>query len=135
MKTLNPEYAMLSLIAFTCLSMNVWAQKEEGHKNRKAHPERYGHYGKHHDKTYLSKNDLLSNKINRVTQADSLQAMRMKPIIDKSAERLNMLQRDFQQKKGMVMDSLKLQLKSILKEDQLHKFDEFNKTIRKNHWR
>ena len=135
MKTLNPEYAMLCLIALTCLSMNVWAQKEEGHKSRKAHHGRYGHYGKHHGKNYINKNDLLSNKINRVTQADSLQAMRMKPIIDKSSERLNMLQRDFQQKKGMVMDSLKLQLKSILKEDQLHKFDEFNMTIRKNHWR
>lgn len=135
MKTLKIKLAMLCIIAFTCLSMSAWAQTEGGNRNGKRNHRRYGLHRKHHGKNYLDKNDLLSNKINRVTQADSLQAKKMKPIIDKSAERLNLLQRDFQQKKGMVMDSLKQQLKSILKEDQLNKLDDFNKTKRKNHWR
>ncbi len=78
---------MLYLIAFTCLSMGAWEQKEKGHSNRKRNDGRYGHHKKHHIKNYLHKNDLLSNKINRVTQADSIQAKRMNPIIDKTSAR------------------------------------------------
>jgi Spy/CpxP family protein refolding chaperone len=118
MITISRKAVMLSIIAFTCLSASVVAQD---HKNGKGHQ---GRHGGHRSYSGKFKNHSLADKVNRVTQADSIQAKKMKPIIDKASTRLEVLRAEYQKKEKIVMDSLSLQLKPLLKDDQKKRLDE-----------
>jgi hypothetical protein len=120
MLTIYKKVVMLGIITFTCLSASVGAQD---HKSGKGH---HGRHGDHGSYSGNFKNHSLADKVNRVTQADSIQAKKMKPIIDKVSTRLGVLRAEYQKKEKIVMDSLSLQLKPLLKDDQKKRLVEFS---------
>jgi hypothetical protein len=111
------------MIALISLSMSTWAQKEGDNRHGRGH---HGKHGEHRNYDHRSKNSTLADKVYRITQADSIQAKKMKPIIDKASNRLKILKADFKKKEKMVLDSLNQQLKPLLKDDQKKRLDDFN---------
>ena len=93
--------------------------------------DRHGHHGKHHDggrdKHYNESSGKrnLSDKVYRITQADSVQKQKMKPAVDRASKRLESLRLSYQKQEKRVLDSLSLQLKPILKEEQLQKLNDW----------
>ncbi|MBS1557298.1 MAG: hypothetical protein JST69_01120 [Bacteroidetes bacterium] len=83
-----------------------------GHDNKKYS---YDHSGK----------SSLANRVYRVTDADSVQKIKMKPVLDKTAKRLEALRASYQKQEKRVLDSLSTQLKPMLKEDQLKKLNDW----------
>jgi hypothetical protein len=124
MQRLNGKVTMLGIIMFMCLSVSVWAQKKDDKRNGKEYHGRHGHHSGHRGGGYRS--GTLAEKINHITQADSIQAKKMKPIVDKASVRLKVLRDDFHKKEKVVMDSLNLQLKPLLKDDQKKRLDDFS---------
>ena len=113
--------SLMSLFLFTMLSPDGLAQgKSNRHRDRHRHHggDYYGHRGSqmHGD---------LSSKIYRVTHADSLQAKKMKPLLDKASNRIEILRANYHLQEKRVLDSLRFQLKPILKEDQLKRLEDF----------
>jgi hypothetical protein len=95
-----------------------------------------GHHGKGHngrDKSYDQKEGKrnLSDKIYRITQADSVQKIKMKPLVDKASKRMETLRASYQAQEKKVLDSLRTKLKPILKEEQLKRLDDFGNRSRK----
>ena len=112
------------VVLLLSISQVGWAQhghrKDDGHNGK-------GHYGKNH---YGHRGDVdgkrnLSAKIYRVTQADSIQRKKMQPVVDKAEKRLSVLRTKYQEQEKKVLDSLRLQLKPILKEDQWKRLEDF----------
>jgi hypothetical protein len=104
------------------LSANTFAQhgySKHGKSDR-------GNHDKRISNTKSSTQDAFSNHIYRVTEADSLQKMKMKPVLAKTSKRLESLRLSYQKQEKRVMDSLSLQMKPILKEDQLKRLDDYN---------
>ena len=62
--------------------------------------------------------DSMTQKVYRITNADSLQKIKMKPAIDKASKMLEALRADYQTQEMRVLDSLSLQVKPFLREDQ-----------------
>jgi hypothetical protein len=109
---------LLSLGLATVVSLGAMAQGHGGGHHR-------GHDG--HDK-YRYENSgkkNLSDKVYRVTQADSLQKQKMKPAVDRASKRLESLRLSYQKQEKRVMDSLSLQVKPYLKEEQLKKLNDW----------
>ncbi len=115
------------MVALACMvligaSGSVFAQRGDSYRNGKGRDHGDGKYASaRHD----SKKSF-SNKIYRITEADSLQEIKMKPIVDRASKRLESLQMSYQKQEKRVMDSLSIQLKPILKEDQMKRLDDFN---------
>jgi hypothetical protein len=124
MKTMNVKMAVLGIAVFTCLSVSAWAQKKDDNQNGKGHYGRHSHHSGHRGGGF--KNGTMAERVYRITQADSIQAKKMKPIVDKASDRLKNLRADFQKKEKVVLDSLNLQLKPLLRDDQKKRLDEFN---------
>lgn len=103
---------------------NVSAQRGDSYRHNKDR----GHHNKgryHGDGKQAGKSNF-SNRIYRMTDADSLQSIKMKPVVDRTSKRLDALRISYQKQEQRVMDSLKLQLKPILKEEQLKSLDRFS---------
>ncbi len=90
------------------------------------------HHGRHGDKErhqkhggYKFKTHDLSAKVYRITNADSIQVKKMKPFVDKASKRLETLRTEYHRKEMKVLDSLQLQIKPLLKEDQLKRLSDF----------
>jgi hypothetical protein len=120
----NGKISMLGIIVFSCLSVSVWAQKKDDNQNGKEHHRRHGHHCSQRGGGY--KIGTLADKVYYVTQADSIQTKKMKPIVDKASTRLKALRDDFRKKEKLVLDSLNLQLKPLLKDDQKKRLDDFS---------
>ena len=104
------------------ISQVGWAQhghrKHDGHNGKGRHSK--NHYGYNVDGKIN-----LSARIYRVTQADSVQMKKMQPMLDKAAKRMDVLRTKYQDQEKKVLDSLRLQLKPILKEDQWKRLEDF----------
>lgn len=91
------------------------------------------HKGRHHKahgdgkRKYGGMNTDFSHKIYRITEADSTQKIKMKSLLAKADKRLEVFRKDFQDKEKKLIDSVKAQLKPILREDQFKKLEEFKK--------
>lgn len=120
---------MLGIAMFTCLSVSVWAQKKDDNQKNKEHHGRHGHYSGHRGGY---RNGTLADKVYHITQADSIQAKKIKPMVDKASIRLGVLRAEYQKKEKIVMDSLNLQLKPLLKDDQKKRLDDFSE--KKSKW-
>lgn len=120
----NGKISLLGIIVFSCLSVSVWAQKKDGNQNGKEHHGRHGHHSSHRGSSY--RNGTLADKVYYITQADSIQTKKMKPIVDKASNRLKALRDDFEKKEKSVLDSLNQKLKPMLKDDQKKRLDDFS---------
>lgn len=111
---------MLSLGLATLMSVSAMAQHGEGHHRSKHDGERDG---KHRPGNSYQRN--LSDKVYHITQADSVQKMKMKPAVDRASKRLETLRVNYKKQEKRVMDSLTLQVKPYLKEEQLKKLSDW----------
>ncbi len=125
MGTIKGKLTVLGIVLFTCLSVSAWAQKKEDGQNGKGNYGKHGHH-RNHGARGDYKNGTMADKVYRITQADSIQAKKMKPIVDKASNRLRTLRADYQKKEKIVLDSLNLLLKPLLKDDQKKRLDDFN---------
>jgi hypothetical protein len=110
---------LLSLGLATIVSLGAMAQ-DRGGDHHKRHD---GNHGK--NRTEKSGKRNLSDRIYRVTAADSLQKQKMKPAVDHASKRLESLRLSYQKQEKKVMDSLSLQVKPYLKEEQLKKLSDW----------
>ena len=118
MKTTSWKW-LLSLGLATIVSIGAIAQGHDG-----GHHKRHdGDHSKHHYANSGKRN--LSDKIYRVTEADSLQKQKMKPSVDRASKRLESLRLSYQKQEQRVLDSLSLQVKPYLKEEQLKKLNDW----------
>jgi len=118
MKTKSWKW-LLSLGLATIVSMGAMGQ---GHGGDHHHGDG-GNHRKNHAEKSGKRN--LSDKIYRVTQADSLQKQKMKPAIDHASKRLESIRLSYQKQEKRVMDSLSLQVKPFLKEEQVKKLNDW----------
>src|SRR5579859_5334717 len=107
---------LLGLGLATLVSLSAMAQDGRGR-----------HHG-HSDRKAVHRNDRgdkknLSNKIYRITEADSVQKLKLKPAIDHASKRLESLRLSYQKQEKRVLDSLSLQAESVLKDDQWQKLN------------
>ena len=63
--------------------------------------------------------------VRHITGADSLQALKFKPAVDKTAKRLEALRTKFRQQEKLALDSLGTQLKKQLTEEQWKRWEDF----------
>ena len=118
MKT-NSWKWLLSLGLATIVSLGAMAQgHHDGH-----HKKHDGDHGKHYYANSGKRN--LSDKVYRVTEADSVQKQKMKPAVDRASKRLESLRLNYQKQEKRVLDSLSLQVKPYLKEEQLKKLNDW----------
>ena len=111
------------------ISQVGWAQ--HGHRKHDGHDGK-GRHGKNQYGHNMDGKRNLSARIYRVTQADSVQMKKMQPMLDKAAKRMDVLRTKYQDQEKKVLDSLRLQLKPILKEDQWKRLEDFkNKNLDK----
>jgi hypothetical protein len=123
MKTLKTLGVVLVGLLLS-ISQVGWAQhghrKHDGHDGKGRHGKDY--YG---NRANVDGKRNLSAKIYRLTQADSIQQKKMQPIVAKAEKRLIVLRTKYQEQEKKVLDSLRLQLKPILKEDQWKRLEDF----------
>lgn len=113
---------LVGILLISVITVNAVAQSND----KRDHHGRHGDKGRHqkHD-GYKYKTHDLSARVYRITNADSLQAKKMKPFVDKASKRLETLRTEYHRKEMKVLDSLQLQLKPLLKEEQLKKLSDF----------
>jgi|GEM_PF-3447343 len=117
MKTTSWKW-LLSLGLATIVSLSAMAQgHHDGH-----HKKHDGDHSKHY---YANSGRNLSDKVYRVTEADSVQKQKMKPAVDRASKRLESLRLSFQKQEKRVLDSLSLQVKPYLKEEQQKKLNDW----------
>ncbi len=114
---------LLGLGLATTICMSALAQDGRGHH-------RNGHDGgRHGGKNKYSTENVgrgdLSERIYRVTGADSVQKQKMKPAVDRASKRLESLRLSYQKQDRRVMDSLSLQVTPYLKEEQQKKLTDW----------
>ena len=109
---------LLGLGLATAICVSAMAQGGRGD-----HRKRHGGWGKRHIES-VSKGEL-SDKIYRITGADSLQKQKMKPAVDRATKRLESLRLNYQKQEKRVLDSLSLQIKPYLKEEQIKKLTDW----------
>ncbi len=117
MKTNSGKW-LLSLGLVTAMCMGAMAQGHGDH-----HQRHDGKGGRHKYENSAKRN--LSEKIYHVTQADSLQKLKMKPSVDRASKRLESLRLAYQKQEKRVLDSLSLQVKPYLKEEQVKKLNDW----------
>lgn len=117
MKTNSVKW-LLSLGLATAVCMGALAQGHGDH-----HQRHDGKRGRHHEEKSGKKD--LSERIYQITQADSLQKQKMKPSVDRASKRLASLRLSHRKQEKSVLDSLSLQVKPYLKEEQLKKLNDW----------
>lgn len=108
---------LLGLGLAALVSLSAMAQDGRGR-----HHQRHGNKGDKHHQESRGKNNL-SDKVYRITTADSVQKQKLKPAIDHASKRLESIRLSYQKQEKRVLDSLTLQAKPILKEDQWQKLN------------
>lgn len=121
MKTKRSWGLLLGFI-FAAIAMSGAMAQGHGHDRGNGHTKRgqgkqeYSHSGK----------SSLANRVYHITGADSVQKIKMKPVLDKATKRLEALRTSYRKQQKRVMDSLSVQLKPVLKEDQLKKLNDWH---------
>ena len=108
---------LLSLGLATAVAVGTMAQGN-GHHQKKHGDRKDGRYENSGKRN-------LSEKVYRITQADSVQKAKIKPTVDHAAKRIEFLRASYRKQEKKVLDSLGLQLKPYLKEEQLKKFNDW----------
>ncbi|MBS1976729.1 MAG: hypothetical protein JST46_05135 [Bacteroidetes bacterium] len=98
--------------------VNVQAQKHMGHDQRDFR-------GRGHSREQMSKDAGFASHVYRVTDADSLQRVKMKPAVDKASARLEALRERFRKQEKQVLDSLCMKIKPVLKEEQWQEWNDY----------
>lgn len=117
---------VLGILVFASLSVNSWAQQERRHGHEKQHHKQHGKFGKQERKNTNYRSEKLENRVFRITQPDSIQQKKIKPIIEKTSKRLIALRAESERKEKNTMDSLQISLKLILKTDQLNRWKSYS---------
>jgi hypothetical protein len=108
------KWMMMALVLL--MSAGAYAQRHDG---------RSKHGGRGHEAFRRGGDKNFSAQVIRVTQADSLQKKKLQPALDKVSKRLEGLRVSYQKQEKRVLDSLDAQLKPVLKEEQLKRWDDF----------
>ncbi len=87
----------------------------------------YRSNGKDFDKEHRGMRNGFAERIYKITQADSLQRKQMKPIVDQTMANIDTLQRKTEDEVRVLLDSMILNMKPILRADQLTKLETFSK--------
>jgi hypothetical protein len=87
------------------------------------------HYRHKGDRGNNEKRMDFESKILKIVDADEVQKKVLKPIINMTTTRIDSLQSKTDREVRIVMDSLDMQFKSVLKEEQYAKFKEFSNKI------
>ncbi|MBS1543325.1 MAG: hypothetical protein JST14_06800 [Bacteroidetes bacterium] len=98
--------------------VNVQAQKHMGLDQKDFR-------GRGHSREQMSKERGFASHVYRVTDADSLQRVKMKPAVDKASARLEALRERFRKQEKQVLDSLGMKIKPVLKEEQWQEWNDF----------
>lgn len=121
-KTIMKKSGMLwGLLLFSMAMVyhvNVQAQKHMGHDQRDFR-------GRGHSREQGSKDRSFASHVYRVTDADSLQRVKMKPSVDKASARLEVLRERFRKQEKQVLDSLGIKIKPVLKDEQWQEWNDF----------
>ncbi len=116
---------LLSLGLATVVAVSAMAQGEGSHQSKHGQ----GRGGKHRYENSGKRN--LSDHIYHITQADSAQKAKMKPTVNRAVIQLETLRASYKKQEKKVLDSLSLQLKPYLKEEQLKKLNDWkDKTVK-----
>jgi len=75
-------------------------------------------------KPFAERNNKLTLQVIRLVKPDSLQSIQIKELTSRSSEQLKRISRNSRQEKEIIMDSLKLQLRAILTDEQFKRLDE-----------
>lgn len=116
---------LLCLGMATVVNLSAMAQGHGG-DHRKRHD---GNKGRHRYAHSTKSN--LSDKVFRITEADSLQKQKMKPAIEHASKRLESLRLNYQKQERRVLDSMSVQVKHFLKEEQLQKLNSWTSRTEK----
>ena len=114
------KWMMVALVLLISAGAN--AQRHDG---RGKHGGREYDGGKGHEAFRRGGDKNFSAQVIRVTHADSLQKKKLQPTLDKASKRLEALRASYQKQEKRILDSLDAQLKPVLKEDQLKRWDDF----------
>lgn len=126
MKTNRKGWLIVAMCVFLIgASVSAFAQRGDSKHGRYGHS-RGGDHNKRVNVTKRSPQDAFQDRIYHITEADSLQKMKMKPVLARTSKRLESLRLSYQKQEKRVMDSLSLQMKPILKEDQMKRLDDYN---------
>lgn len=116
MKTRRSWHVLLGIMLAAIISSGAYAQgRGHGHGGHGRDQRNYDRSGK----------SSLANRVYHITDADSVQKLKMKPVLDKTSKRLEALRASYQKQVKRVLDSLSTQLKPYLKEDQLKKLNDW----------
>ncbi|MFM9839707.1 MAG: hypothetical protein ACKVOQ_15685 [Cyclobacteriaceae bacterium] len=92
----------------------------------------YRGHGRDFDKEHRGMRNGFAERIYKITQADSLQRKQMKPIVDQTMANIDTLQRKTEEEVRVLLDSMILNMKPILRADQLTKLETFSKNKGEN---
>ncbi|MFM8739464.1 MAG: hypothetical protein ACKOC0_04585, partial [Cytophagales bacterium] len=122
------KLTFIGIVFIAILSAQYDALGQNKERQKKWHGHGRGWRGEsgYHKKSF-------PEKIYRVTRADSLQKIKMKPTVERASKRLEAIRLSYQAQEKRVMDSLKLQLKPMLNATQIKLMEEFE--LKKNHLR
>jgi hypothetical protein len=90
-----------------------------------AHHSFHGHRGHHGKKGHDRQSITLADRIFKAIDADSSQRKLMRPIIEQAGARINNTGREHRENRHQMLDSLKIKLRPMLREEQAKKLDEF----------
>ena len=76
-------------------------------------------------KEWVSRHERFTHMIVKLVQSDSVQAQQIKPFVEAAATKMDELEKGSNARMGSIMDSLKLQLKPILSDEQLKRLNDF----------
>jgi hypothetical protein len=79
------------------------------------------------DREHRGNRSGFAEKIYKITQADSLQRRQMQPIVEETMKSIDALQQKTNNEVTILLDSMIVALKPILKADQISKLDGFSK--------
>lgn len=121
---------MLAMMLMTGVYFQASAQsgdKDHGHgRHGRGHGGRDGHGYHKGDRGSLAQH------LYHVTNADSVQRVKMKPAVDKASKRLEALRAAYHKQEKQVMDSLATKVRPLLKEEQRQRLDDWQKRKDKN---
>ncbi|HTJ53018.1 MAG TPA: hypothetical protein VL443_26370 [Cyclobacteriaceae bacterium] len=94
----------------------------------------HGGHGRRGDGPMEHKKDWFVSTIYRVAQPDSAQAKQIKPITHWAAQEIERIETTANHEMSVVLDSVKIQLKPILTDEQRKRLEEFESNA-KSHWK
>ena len=90
-----------------------------------------GRGGRNHDAEH--KKEWFVGTIYRIVKPDSAQAKQIKPITEWASGRIDFIEQSSNQHLAAILDSMKIQLKPLITEEQFKRFSEFDNKAR-SHW-